>query len=302
MLVLIASITAFMGTQMIHGYLGKIVEKLREKGQIITETTARITDLVLGVILMVATASALMVVVFGFYDSVHSVSWGAVWLYLILCIITLYFMFKMLSLIFGKWSMLVMFPINILGIFASGGPIPITGLPEFHRFFSEFLPSRYMVDGMRSLLYFYGNAEAGLSTALWVIFSCLVVFLGICLIITHNTYKKEKLKQVAASPAKNKANVAYSKESAYSVEEPNIAMPEEFVKITSTPAANATLITLLKDHEKTKDEWYRQALLKFMEGGSKNTSHTMNDNDIFRKALISMYKESELHVPKSVNS
>ncbi|MCM3729964.1 ABC transporter permease [Neobacillus cucumis] len=300
MLVLMASITALLGTQMIHGYLSKIVEKMKEKGKIITETTARITELVLGVILMVVTASALMVVVFGFYNSVHSVSWGAIWLYAILCFLTLFFMFKMLSLIFGKWSMLVMFPVNILGIFASGGPIPLTGLPEFHRFFSELLPTRYMVDGMRSLLYFYGNTEAGLSTALWVIFSCLVVFMGICLIITYNTYKKEKVKQSVASPSEDKTYVAYNKELAYSVEEPNISISKEHVNIPSTPAVNATLITLLKE-EKTNDEWYRQALLKFMDGESKNTSNTMHD-DIFRNALLSINKQNELPVPESVNS
>ena len=90
--------------------------------------------------------------------------------------------------------MLVMFPINIMGIFSSGGAVPLTSLPIVHRFFSSFIPTRYMVDGMRALLYYSGRLQAGLGTALLIIMIYFVIFLGACIAVAYSTNKKEQVK------------------------------------------------------------------------------------------------------------
>lgn len=192
MLVLIASITGLMGTQMIHGYLNKISEGLRSKGHALSHSKVLLTEMLLGVILSVLVASFLQLAVFGFFGSTHSTSIWPIFFFTLLCILTMLFMFKMIGIFLGKWAMLAMFPLNILGIFGSGGAVPITSLPEFHRIMSTVLPTRYMVDGMRSLFYYNGSMEAGLGTALTVISIYLVIFLGVCLTVLIRTYKKEK--------------------------------------------------------------------------------------------------------------
>ena len=95
--------------------------------------------------------------------------------------------------------MLVMFPINFLGIFSSGGAVPIATLPFFHHFFSTFLPARRMVDGLRVMLYYNGKLQAGLGIALIIIIAYFVLFLGICLVVAYRYYKVVHNKSVTTS-------------------------------------------------------------------------------------------------------
>ncbi|QFG00484.1 ABC transporter permease [Psychrobacillus glaciei] len=191
MMVLITSITGLMGAQMIQGYLGGISEGFRKKGYPISGSTLLLTEMLLGILLALLVSSILQLAVFGIFGSAHSTSIWKIFFFTLLCSITMFFLFKMIGLLFGKWGMLVMFPINILGIFASGGAIPLANLPAFHHFFSLFLPTRYMLDGMRSLLFYDGNMQSGLGTALWVISVYLVAFLAVCMIFLIRTTKKE---------------------------------------------------------------------------------------------------------------
>ena len=195
-LVLITSISGLMGVQMINGYLKNISAKLRSEGHLLSDTKVIATELLLGVILSAAVAVILQLDVFGVFRSSHSSSIWIIFLFTFLCCLTMYFQFKIISLFLGRWGMLVMFPINIMGIFSSGGAVPITSLPIIHRFFSSFLPTRYMVDGMRALLYYSGKLQAGLGTALWIIMIYFVIFLGACLVVAYSTYKKEQVKSM----------------------------------------------------------------------------------------------------------
>jgi YhgE/Pip-like protein len=66
-------------------------------------------------------------------------------------------------------SLLGVLFITILGVPASGGPYPIEMLPGFFRFLASWLPLRYLTDGARSLVFFDGNLDVGLGTAIWVL-------------------------------------------------------------------------------------------------------------------------------------
>ncbi len=84
-----------------------------------------------------------------------------------------------------------MFPINIMGIFSSGGPIPLSTLPLVHRIFSYILPTKYMVDGMRALLYYNGRLQAGLGTALWAISVYFIITLAIIIAFIIYSSKRD---------------------------------------------------------------------------------------------------------------
>ncbi|ALO09489.1 YhgE/Pip domain-containing protein [Streptomyces venezuelae] len=52
-----------------------------------------------------------------------------------------------------------------LAIPSAGATIPLQALPDFYRFLAEFEPFRQVVDGVRSILYFGAQADAGLGRA-----------------------------------------------------------------------------------------------------------------------------------------
>ncbi|MFJ3407884.1 YhgE/Pip domain-containing protein [Promicromonospora sp. NPDC090134] len=54
-----------------------------------------------------------------------------------------------------------------LSMTSSGGTVPLAATPTLYRWLSEFEPFRAVVDGVRALLYFSGNPDAGLTEA-WV--------------------------------------------------------------------------------------------------------------------------------------
>jgi YhgE/Pip-like protein len=58
---------------------------------------------------------------------------------------------------------------TIFGVPSAGGVYPLEMVPPFFRFLSTWLPLRYMTDGTRSLLFFDGRGNAGLTTAIWVL-------------------------------------------------------------------------------------------------------------------------------------
>jgi len=63
---------------------------------------------------------------------------------------------------------------TIFGVPSAGGVYPLEMAPPFFRFLSTWLPLRYMTDGTRSLLFFDGRGDAGLTAATWVLVAYLV--------------------------------------------------------------------------------------------------------------------------------
>jgi hypothetical protein len=60
----------------------------------------------------------------------------------------------------------------ILGLVSSGGLAPLEALPPFYQAYADWLPLRYVIDGLRSLLFYDGSLDAarlegGLRDTLW---------------------------------------------------------------------------------------------------------------------------------------
>ncbi|MCG7334652.1 ABC transporter permease [Sporosarcina sp. ACRSM] len=195
MIVLITSISGIMGVNMINGYLKTSSAGIKSNGYPLRKTDVMSTSMLLGVLLSALVAAVLQIAIFGVFGSSHSTSIWLIFLFTFLCCLTMHFQFKMISLFLGKWGMLVMFPINILGIFSSGGAVPIATLPFIHHFFSNFLPARYMVDGLRVMLYYNGRIQAGLGVALFIILVYFVIFFGICLVVAYRVHRQELAKR-----------------------------------------------------------------------------------------------------------
>jgi YhgE/Pip-like protein len=67
---------------------------------------------------------------------------------------------------FGGIGQLVsMFVFIVLALPSSGATIPLQALPSFYRFLAHFEPMRQLSDGIRAILYFDAQADAGLGRA-----------------------------------------------------------------------------------------------------------------------------------------
>ncbi len=245
---IITSIAGMIGANMIHGYLLKGNGLLKKKGSALSESEVLKSELILGIILSFGVAVVSQLAVFGFFGSAHASSIWMIFLFTFFCCITMFFLFKTLALFFGGWGMLAMFPVNIMGIFSSGGAIPLSSLPIVHRIFSFILPTRYVVEGMRALLYYQGRLQAGLGEALWAVSIYFIVTLA-SLIAFINFSKKYKDKPADESVRK--------------------------IEIEVENEIHHQPIDQVKSHKQTaikKEEKFPQALVKFPE--KKNLKKT----------------------------
>lgn len=80
-------------------------------------------------------------------------------------------------------------------------PIPINILPSVHQFFSNILPTHYLVDGMRSLIYYDGRMASGMSSALITLSIFFVVSVVLCYIISQVKFNKDNRNQSEVTTA-----------------------------------------------------------------------------------------------------
>ncbi|MEV6976958.1 DUF3533 domain-containing protein [Kitasatospora sp. NPDC093806] len=71
---------------------------------------------------------------------------------------------------FGGLGLLIsMFVFIVLGLPSSGATIPLDALPSFYKFLALFEPMRQLTDGVRAILFFDAQADAGLARAwIWI--------------------------------------------------------------------------------------------------------------------------------------
>ncbi|UQW99498.1 DUF3533 domain-containing protein [Streptomyces sp. RerS4] len=116
-------------------------------------------SLVMGTLVEVATVGILDM------DADHL---GLLWLYSVATIAVVGIGGLALFAAFGTPGMLVATIVFIaMAVPSSGATVPLQALPEFFRALAEFEPLRQITEGMRSLLYYGAQADAGLARA-WV--------------------------------------------------------------------------------------------------------------------------------------
>ncbi|WP_309234707.1 ABC transporter permease [Nocardia sp. XZ_19_385] len=73
----------------------------------------------------------------------------------------------------------------ILGLPSSGGTVPIEATPPYFGWLAEFEPMHQVFLGVRSILYFDGNYQAGLARGLWMSLLGLAIGLVLGLLVTR---------------------------------------------------------------------------------------------------------------------
>ncbi|MFB7721230.1 YhgE/Pip domain-containing protein [Nocardia sp. NPDC056100] len=89
----------------------------------------------------------------------------------------------------------------ILGLPSSGGTVPIEATPKYFGWLSSFEPMHQVFLGTRSILYFDGSAEAGLSRGCWMAALGLLIGLVFGLVITRFYDRKGLERKPAATAA-----------------------------------------------------------------------------------------------------
>ncbi|MFE7796536.1 YhgE/Pip domain-containing protein [Nocardia sp. NPDC057440] len=87
----------------------------------------------------------------------------------------------------------------VLGLPSSGGTVPIEATPKYFGWLAEFEPMHQVFLGVRAILYFDGNYEAGLARGFWMVVLGLAVGLVFGAIITRY-YDRKGLHRGAATP------------------------------------------------------------------------------------------------------
>ncbi|HTX97187.1 MAG TPA: YhgE/Pip domain-containing protein [Mycobacterium sp.] len=108
------------------------------------------------------------------------------WAYGVLAITAVGITSSSLLSVLGTGGLLVsMLVFVILGLPSAGATVPLEATPPFFRFLAEFEPMHQVFLGARSLLYFKGHADTGLSQAL--LMNSIGLVIGVLLggIITH---------------------------------------------------------------------------------------------------------------------
>jgi uncharacterized phage infection (PIP) family protein YhgE len=82
-------------------------------------------------------------------------------------------------------QLLAMLLFVYLALASSGGTVPLQALPPFFRFAASFEPLRQVLGGVRAILYFNAQADAGLSRGLVLTASGLVFWLIIGTAVTR---------------------------------------------------------------------------------------------------------------------
>jgi uncharacterized protein DUF3533 len=112
-------------------------------------------------------------VVFGLLGVEHDAGVGQVWAFLTLAIGATFSAAMLLATLLGPAGLGVAAVLAVLlGLVSSGGNAPLEALPGFYRAYADWLPVRYAIDGLRSLLFYDGGLgvarlEGGWRDSLW---------------------------------------------------------------------------------------------------------------------------------------
>jgi len=100
-------------------------------------------------------------VAFGHFGVEHEASTAQVYLFLTLAMTAAVSITMLFAVVFGAAGIGISAVLNvILGLVSSGGLAPLEALPPFYQTYADWLPLRYVIDGLRSLLFYDGSLDA----------------------------------------------------------------------------------------------------------------------------------------------
>lgn len=169
----LANLSGLVGGAVVFFLIREAAERLEARGTHPSRTGLWTARLLLGLVYAALVAGAELWVAFGLLGVEHEASTMQVYLFLSLAIVGAVSVTMLFAVIFGPAGIGISAVLNvILGLVSSGGAAPLEALPPFYQAYADWLPIRYVIDGLRSLLFYDGSLgaarlEGGWRDSLW---------------------------------------------------------------------------------------------------------------------------------------
>ncbi|MEJ7816669.1 MAG: ABC transporter permease [Rubrobacter sp.] len=160
-LAFLVNLSGLIGGAAIFFLVGGAAERLEARDLRPSRTGLWTVRLLLGLVYGALVAGAELWVAFGLLGVEHEASMAQVYLFLALATTAAASVTMLLAVVFGAAGIGISAVLNvILGLVSSGGLAPLEALPPFYQAYADWLPLRYVIDGLRSLLFYGGTLDA----------------------------------------------------------------------------------------------------------------------------------------------
>lgn len=160
-LAFLTNITGLIGGATIFFLVRGAADRLGERGSRPSHAGLWTVRLLLGLVFALLIAATELLVAFGLLGVEHEASTMQVYLFLALVMWAAVSVTMLFAVAFGPTGIGISAVLNvILGLVSSGGTTPLVALPPFYQDYANWLPLRYVIDGLRSLLFYDGSLDA----------------------------------------------------------------------------------------------------------------------------------------------
>ena len=161
-LAFLANLSGLMGAAVVFFVVRSAAETLAARdGRMASNTGLWTVRLLAGLVYAAIVAAIELWVAFGLMSVEHDASTAQVYAFLALAIAAAVSVAMFLVAALGPAGIGIAAILTvILGLVSSGGTTPLEALPGFYQAYADWLPLRYVTDGLRSLLFYDGALEA----------------------------------------------------------------------------------------------------------------------------------------------
>jgi YhgE/Pip-like protein len=157
----LVNISGLIGGATIFFLVRSSADRLEQRGLRPSHAGMWTVRLLIGLVLALLIAAAELWVAFGLLGVEHEASTAQVYLFLALAVWAAVSVTMVFAVAFGPAGIGISAVLNvILGLVSSGGTTPVVALPPFYQDYANWLPLRYAIDGLRSLLFYDGSLDA----------------------------------------------------------------------------------------------------------------------------------------------
>ena len=167
-LAFLVNLSGLIGGAVIFFLAAAAAERMEGLGLRPSSTGLWTVRLLLGLVFGLLIAGAELLVAFGLLGVEHEASTAQVYLFLTLATTAAVSVTMLFAVVFGPVGIAISTVLNvILGLVSSGGLAPLEALPPFYQAYADWLPLRYVIDGLRSLLFYDGSLDAARPESGW---------------------------------------------------------------------------------------------------------------------------------------
>lgn len=191
----LANLAAFGGAAVVFFGVSGVSEGLASRNLRPSHAGLWTVMLFLGGLYTALAAGAELGVAFGVLGVEHEATTLQVMLFLGLAIGAIMAVVMLFMALFGSAGIGIAAVLGVLlGLVSAGGLAPTEALPGFYKVYANWLPLRYAIDGLRSLLFFDGRSAAGLGDAVRVLGAYLAgsIVLGYLIFLVRDFFPRGK--------------------------------------------------------------------------------------------------------------